>query len=217
MKRALLVGPMIGRSATERQQAQRLVREVDLVIAVDGGVDRCHSLGLRADLAIGDWDGVRSRRHPSRIPSISLPRRKDRSDFYWAVELAHAFGAKELRAIGFDGGRRDHEFAVWLDAAAAAQKHADLNSLEILSRAYRVAFVSGRQRSGLRLAVPRGATFSVFSLRGIARGVSLRGGKYTLQKASLDASSLGLSNRALRSRISVSLKSGALAIVVLGV
>src|SRR3954466_6865419 len=82
------------------------------VIAADGGVDRAHALGLRVDVAIGDFDsvtasgldaaeaaGARIERHPVG---------KDATDLELALDAAMALLPSRIVVVGSDGGRLDH-------------------------------------------------------------------------------------------------------------
>ena len=88
------------------------------VIAADGGVDRALALGLRVDLAIGDFDsvtpaglaaaeaaGARVERHPAA---------KDATDSRAALDAALALEPARIVVIGSDGGRLDHLLGVLL-------------------------------------------------------------------------------------------------------
>ena len=101
------------------------------MIAADGGVDRALALGLRVDLAIGDFDsvtpaglaaaeaaGARVERHPAA---------KDATDLELALDAAIALGPARIVVVGSDGGRLDHLLGI----AAAARPTSGTRAREI--------------------------------------------------------------------------------------
>ena len=84
-------------------------------IAVDGGLDILHALGICPDLIIGDFDSVHQEALSaySQIPRLKFPRDKDHSDLELALDYAlqvHTKG-KPLHVFGAMGGRNDHALA----------------------------------------------------------------------------------------------------------
>jgi thiamine pyrophosphokinase len=85
------------------------------VVAADGGVDAAHALGLRVDVAVGDFDsvtvaglaeaeagGARIERHPTD---------KDATDLELALRVAAGLTEEEIVVVGPGGGRLDHQLA----------------------------------------------------------------------------------------------------------
>lgn len=88
---------------------------VDLVVAADAGADTAVALGLRPDLAVGDFDSIGpgglARLRAAGIPIEAAPAAKDESDTELAILAAIRRGADVLTIVGGLGGRPDHLLA----------------------------------------------------------------------------------------------------------
>lgn len=185
----------------------------DLVIGVDGGIKVLHRARIQADLGVGDWDSLVSRKLLRAISTLTLPRRKDRSDLYYALEVARLMGCRSVQCTGVTQGRMDHHLASLYDLAEAADKPGfNEVSAEDPDARYRFLAAGGVRRWQGR--VRKGARISVLPLGGEARGVTYRGLEYPLRNATLPASSLGLSNRASAAQVEVGLRAGKLVIIL---
>lgn len=180
----------------------------DLVIAADGGYEALHAHGLRADLVLGDMDSLR-RKTPG-IARLRFPARKDLTDMALGIALAKGRGFGRFKMYGALGGRLDHSLAnLHLLAGLARQGHkAAIIAPDCLAMA-----VSG---AGLRLPpLPGGRLVSVFCWGGPAGGVSLRGLKYPLTDAVLNAyEPLGVSNEATGKPIRIAAATGVLIVII---
>lgn len=232
MRRAILLGPSIGkfvsdiRDAKSRADVRWLLRTLqslrisrrDLLIGVDHGADLWFQLGLSPGLAVGDWDSLQDpvrvlrASRQGQLKRVSLPAEKDRSDLSHALEEAVKAGAKELVCLGVTGGRPDHHLAALLELSGLARLQG-LEKLRLLGPEAEYHFLSSKMpRWRQRLGV--GTGFSVFALSGKATGVSIRGAKYPLESAVLKPSSRGLSNVSCQSFTEVRVKSGSLLVIV---
>lgn len=162
------------------------------VVAADEGIDRALALGLRVDLAIGDFDsaspaaveaalatGARIERHPAA---------KDAADLELALDAAIALGPRRVVVLGGAGGRLDHLFAGMLglgsDRYAAVELDAFLGPAT-------VHVVRGERR----LNGEAGELVSLLALHGRAEGVTTEGLLYPLHGETLEpGSSRGVSN-----------------------
>lgn len=186
---------------------------VHLLVGVDRGAAVLRTAGVEDFIAIGDWDGLGEKNLGSVVQDnlyITLPVRKDRSDYYYALKWVESLGYPEVLAIGFGGGDPHQELAVWLDSSVQNEMQ-----IEIANEKNKIYFICGKMNLQKRLRVGKRRAFSVFSLGGTARGVSIRGGEYTMNQESLEPGSRGLSNRAVRESIEVSLEKGRLMVLVL--
>lgn len=173
----------------------------DVVVAVDGGWNQARRRGWTVQLAVGDWDSVRGSRPGPNVPSVTFSRDKSASDAALALkEVRKRFTFDRFIALGFSGGRRDHELAFWMDVCAWVRPREQVQ----LEGAW--ALGPGVHR------LPCRGTFSVFSFRG-AQGVSVRGARYGARRFDLRPGSLGLSNVALRSGVEVSVRRGRLLVI----
>lgn len=166
------------------------------------------------DFAVGDWDSLKRRALLKRIPHLTLQRGKDRSDLFYALAAAVARGASEIVGVGLSGGRMDHQLGVLADfAEASTWKGVGIRSLRLLDPDGEMTFV-GPATPRWNATGLQGRTISIFAWGGNAAGVTLTGLRYPLRGATLKPSSLGLSNVAVKSRVSVSLQAGRLVVVL---
>ena len=177
-----------------------------IVVAADGGADSALALGLRVDVAVGDFDsiqpdglaaleaaGTRIERHPSA---------KDATDLELALDEALRLGAKRVLVLGSDSGRLDHLLGTLLLLASDAWAGVELDAL--LGPAS-VHVIRGERT----LLGEPGETVSLFALGGPAAGVATAGLRYPLAGATLEpGTSLGVSNEFTAAEARVSVASG---------
>ena len=163
-----------------------------MVIAADGGVDRALALGLRVDLAIGDFDsvsaaglaaaeaaGARVERHPTA---------KDATDLELALDAAFALQPTRIVVVGSGGGRLDHLFGSVL--LLADERYAGTEVDAYLGDA-RVAVIRGSRT----LAGTPGDLLTLLPVHGAVEGVTTEGLEYPLRGETLPpATTRGVSN-----------------------
>jgi thiamine pyrophosphokinase len=208
---ALVVGasPEAGGAAFYRD----LLVQAGLLVAADAGAEWCVALGRTPDLAVGDFDSAETGA-PARLRSLGVEVQehsaaKDASDLDLAVSAAIARGASRLTLTACFGGRLDHTLAsLGSLMRASVGLAADVQEPSFAAWAFEAP-----ARSGISLSVEPGGTLSVFSL-GSAVGVTVRGGTFPLDDATLDPlSSRGLSNIASGTRFSVSASEGSVVVI----
>lgn len=177
-----------------------------VVIAADRGVDHALALGLRVDLAVGDFDSVSDAGLAAvRAAGGAIrahPRDKDATDLELALEAARELGVRRVLVLGGGGGRLDHLLAAALVLARAA--YADLQVDAVFGEA-RLAVV--RERRGL--SGRAGDLVTLLPLGGTARGVRTEGLRYPLAGEDLEpGSTRGVSNVLLGAGASVALRAG---------
>jgi thiamine pyrophosphokinase len=162
------------------------------VVAADQGLEHALALGLRVDVAVGDFDsaspaaveaaeaaGVRIERHPPE---------KDATDLELALDAAAALGAARIVVLGTDGGRLDHLVAGLL--GACAERYAAIEIDALLGPAT-VHVVRGSRR----LPGEPGQLVTLLAVNGPAEGVATAGLTYALRGETLaPGSSRGVSN-----------------------
>lgn len=191
-----------------------------LVVAADGGLEGARSLGLTADLLVGDLDSV----DPATLAeteAAGLPVRrarsdKDESDTELALLEAVAAGAPRITVLGALGGERpDHALAnVWLLA------HPALGDREafLLDAVARVSLISAPGPDGRpvrrSLRGPTGATISLLPFGGDVEEVTTTGLRYPLHgERLLVGPARGLSNVRVAGDAAVSVGRGRLLVV----
>ncbi|MDY3868633.1 MAG: thiamine diphosphokinase [Pyramidobacter sp.] len=178
-------------------------RTGDYVIAADGGFQFLSDLGLPADMVLGDFDSLGS--VPDHKNVVRHPSVKDDTDMMLAVQKGFELGYSRFALYGGLGGRLDHTLA-------------NVQTLMYISRRGGRGFLTG---SGIIITSITDGTIcfdasfcgyiSVFCLCETARGVTLRGLKYTLERGTLEPSvARGVSNEFCGVPSSVSVENGTL-------
>ena len=184
-----------------------------LVVAVDGGADTADRLGLRPDLAVGDFDSIApgglERLRAAGIPVEVVSEAKDESDTELAIRAALSRGADALTIVGGLGGRPDHLIA---NVALLALDALGERSVELLDDRSRISLLRGPGRRELRGRV--GDLVSLLPLGRGVDGVSTAGLAWPLADEALPVGpARGLSNVRVEPVASVALHSGLLVVV----
>lgn len=182
-----------------------------VVIAADSGLDHAHALGLRADVAVGDFDSVSPRAlERAEADGTRLerhPAAKDATDLELALDAAAAHGPERIVVLGGHGGRVDHLLAN--AALLAADRYA---SVEVVAHMGGATLTVVRSSAEVRGAP--GELVSLLALHQPASGVRTHGLLYPLSGEDLlPGSTRGVSNELLASPAQVSLASGVLLVV----
>lgn len=186
-------------------------RDEYYVIAVDGGLSAAHSLCIKPDCIVGDFDtvapsvleeyeeqGIRILRH---IPE------KDYTDTELAlVEAISMEGVSEVVILGALGRRFDHALANLEILMAGLPKGITCKILDPYNKIY---LIDGDR--SFRKEALYGKYISFIPFTDHVRGVTLKGFKYPLQDAIMKRGvSLGISNEIPGERAELSLKEGIL-------
>jgi len=178
----------------------------DLLIAADGGFAAVTAWGLTPDLVVGDFDSLG---HVPDHPNLHvLPCVKDDTDMAHAVDHALSLGYTRFVLLGGVGGRLDHTIA-------------NLQLLGHIASRGALAILAGQGHVAAAVcngsfSFPAGLSgyCSVFCQSGTARGVTLEGLKYTLDRASLtETVPLGVSNEFLGVPARVTVEEGVLLLI----
>lgn len=159
----------------------------DFVIAADAGYLHMARLSTVADLVVGDFDSLGAR--PNHPNVVEHPREKDQTDMMLAVEEGLHRDYRCFVILGGLGGRLDHTYANIQTLSYIAQNNAcgyllgGGTAITVISNG-RITFDS--EKKGI---------ISVFCSGQQAQGVTLKGLKYPLTEAVLEASyPIGVSN-----------------------
>ena len=180
------------------------------VIAADGGVDRALALGIRVDLAIGDFDSVT----PAGLTAAEAagaqierhPAAKDTTDLELALDAAISRRPARIVVLGSGGGRLDHLLGSL--QLLGAERYAGAEIDAYLGPAV-VHIVHGRRE----LTGAPGELISLLPLHGLAV-VTTRGLVYPLDGETLvPGSSRGISNLFAAETASVELERGTVAVI----
>ena len=175
----------------------------DYVIAADRGYDSLMAYGVNPDLVVGDFDSLGE--VPNHPNVIQLPAEKDDTDMVFALRQGLDLGYRRFVMLGGVGGRLEHTLG-------------NLQLLDWLASQGAQGFLAGETtvatavRNGtLTFPAAMSGYLSVLCNSGTARGVTLRGLKYPLERYTMTGSfPLGVSNQFLGQPASVSVEDGCL-------
>ena len=175
----------------------------DYVIAADRGYDSLMAYGVTPDLVVGDFDSLGE--VPNHPNVIQLPAEKDDTDMVFALRQGLDLGYRRFVMLGGVGGRLEHTLG-------------NLQLLDWLASQGAQGFLAGEKtvatavRNGtLTFPAAMSGYLSVLCNSGTARGVTLRGLKYPLERYTMTGSfPLGVSNQFLGQPASVSVEDGCL-------
>jgi thiamine pyrophosphokinase len=210
-------------------------RDVELIVAADGGWDRAAALGLKPALLVGDADSLPEGRFAevaaAGVPVERSPAAKDESDAELALLAALRRGATHVTILGAMGGRRfDHALANvgLLSLPDRPEARVELLDATTRVRLIRAPAVDGGDGpaggaagnpagvAGARLELPGavGDLVSLLPLGAPAEGVTTVGLLYPLVNETLRAGpARGLSNVRVQAEASVSISRGSLLVV----
>lgn len=182
----------------------------DLVIAADGGYDHLIHMGLRADVALGDFDSVTSYEiwEDNICEKMTYPPEKDDTDMMLAIKLGLSKGFQHFAIYGGLGGRLDHTIANIQALSFLSKNGADGI---LYHEDYALTVI---ENSGFTLSKDTSGYVSVFSLSDRSENVTIKGLKYELEGALLTNSfPLGVSNEAIGKKGMISVEHGTLLIL----
>lgn len=179
-----------------------------LVIAADGGLDRCRSLGLAADVVIGDLDSVSTEALETAAQGgaqiVAHPARKDATDLELALDEAVVRGTGRVIVVASAEGRLDH-----LLASLVLLGHDRYADVELDARVGEATVHVLRGERTLR-GEP-GELVTLLAVGGPALGVTTEGLEYPLAGETLEpGSSRGVSNVFAAPAARVTLSAGVL-------
>lgn len=83
------------------------------IVAADSGLDIAQLLGLKCDIAIGDFDSIKNESLLTNLEVLKYPKDKDYSDTELAISLVKSKGYDDYVLIGGGEGRMDHLLNIW--------------------------------------------------------------------------------------------------------
>lgn len=178
----------------------------DLLIAADAGWLMVERMGLIPHLVVGDFDSLGSR--PDHPNTVVLPTVKDDTDMHAAIKLGLERGYTRFALYGGTGGRLAHTLANLQLLSGLAQQ--GCRGFLVGDGTIATAVCDGK----LEFPTHMTGYLSVFCGGGTARGVTLRGLKYELDRAELTSSfPLGVSNEFTGVSAHVSVEDGTLLVL----
>ena len=193
------------------------ITEGDYVIAVDGGLMYCESLGIEPDLIVGDFDSLTDsfaealKEIESKFPEkvVRLNPMKDDTDTMAALKIGIEKGFEIFYMYGCGGGRLEHTIAniqslIYL-------KDRDLKGY--IMEGEGMTFVIRNESVSFKETME--GFISLFALDPVIKGVTEKGLKYTLEKSELTYGFLlGVSNEFTGVQSEITVDSGTALVVV---
>ena len=178
------------------------------IVGVDSGIDRAQEVGVRVDIAVGDFDSVTASglvaAERAGATLIRHPTVKDRTDLELAIDVAIERRPERIVFVAMSGGRSDHELAAMMLLSDSRFQAMDV---DLLLTDARVALVQERRT----LTGNVGDIVSLVPIGGDCNGVTTSGLMYPLEDETLFATSgRGVSNLMVSPVAVVSLRSGSL-------
>lgn len=191
--------------------------EEDYVIAVDGGLSYCGILGVEPDKIIGDFDSVSEQEREAirtlqeQMPELvmQIPCEKDDTDMLTALKYGLELGYTDFRIYAGTGGRFDHTLAniqclLYLKNRGAVGYLVDGTGMMLVIQNEAVHFQKSLE-----------GYLSLFSLGKEAKGVTIRGMKYSLESYTLTNDyPIGISNEFIGEESSIEVEDGELVCMI---
>ena len=191
--------------------------EEDYVIAVDGGLSYCGILGVEPDKIIGDFDSVSEQEREAirtlqeQMPELVMqsPCEKDDTDMLTALKYGLELGYTDFRIYAGTCGRFDHTLAniqclLYLKNRGAVGYLVDGTGMMLVIQNEAVHFQKSLE-----------GYLSLFSLGKEAKGVTIRGMKYSLESYTLTNDyPIGISNEFIGEESSIEVEDGELVCMI---
>ena len=112
MKRAII---FVNGNLSDLSRAKNIITKEDFLIASDGGIKHVLKLGLIPQTIIGDFDSIsislQKKLEKEKIEWIKYPKKKNKTDFELAIDLALKRKYNQIIVFGILGDRVDHFIA----------------------------------------------------------------------------------------------------------
>jgi thiamine pyrophosphokinase len=203
-KRALVI---CNGEAPSRKLAQQLARNVDVIVAADGGANVVRELGIRPQFIIGDLDSITTTTRRFFSPSTFIRvSRQDNTDFEKALALLLELKITRATIIAATGERLDHT----LGNLSVIWNYTKDIEIEIVGDGF-VALPIMKKKT---IAAKKGTTVSLAPF-GVCSGITLKGLFYALTNATMKVGEIGVSNVVAKSPFTVEVKKGKMLMIVL--
>lgn len=176
-----------------------LIRSCQSIVAVDGGLLHCHTIGVTPDLIIGDFDSTPPAllQKYSQVPVQAFPKDKDQTDLELAIQFVYRKEMEKIAVFGALGKRTDHT----------------LSNLHLLRRfPGKIVFETETEtlfsiQGTQEIKTFPGQTLSLIQM-GKACGITTKGLRWELNKANFDKYLYSLSNIAHGHSFQVTIEEG---------
>jgi thiamine pyrophosphokinase len=185
----------------------KIVKEVNCIIAVDGGSNICYTYNISPHYIIGDLDSVESEIY-EHFHDVKIIHRKDqnRHDMDKGLEFAQSLNPERIWVLGAFGKRLDHSIANLL-VLQSSQINCPIKFIDEYGE---LSLITGSNKLNCTI----GHTISLFSFLPI-QGLSLEGFKYPVKNKNFPEGFNGVSNITISKHPKIIIKSGSLFIYII--
>ncbi len=180
---------------------KKILVDVDVVIAADGGANICRICEINPDYIVGDLDSItiENTEHFSKSKFIKI-KEQNNTDLQKAINYAVKLNPTSIKIISAFGKRTDHSLANIL----IFQNYSEQIPLEIYDNFGIMKFYSPGEHN---IALHIGQTISFFSISPV-EGLFLKGFKYSVSDANNSNNFIGISNVAIEQNCTIKLNKG---------
>lgn len=212
-KRGILVG---GGTVHESLLRTVLAAGYDLLMGIDGGGKPLVDLGYQPQILLGDFDSLPRTYRESLVTNgvelLTYQPEKDWTDLEIGLNYLLSRGYDELLVFGALGGRLDHTLANL--SLLYKVKQAGIE-LVLIGDEQAVTLLSAQEK--IRIFPFPNGHFSLLPYPSTARGVTIDGAKYPLDRATLElGSTRGVHNEFLAAPAEVKVEEGSVLVLVEG-
>ncbi|SFC87195.1 thiamine diphosphokinase [Ruminococcus albus] len=195
-----------GGDPVKSETVDKAILENAFIICADKGYALAESLGVEADIVLGDFDSLNYT--PSGDKVMCFPPEKDDTDLMLAVNRALEMGAKRIVIYGACGGRIDHMIGNIACLALIAENGANgtiVGDDDI---------ISFHMPGEFSVPYKEGFSLSLFAYSREVKGLAISGAKYSVQDCTLtDSVTLGVSNEIIPPAAKISFTEGRLLVI----
>ena len=196
------------------ENLKKCITKKQNIIAVDKGLETLYKLGIKPNHVVGDFDSIDKEilkfyEKNSEIVFHEFNPEKDNTDTDIALNLAINLKSSNIVILGALGKRMDHALAnihilkKTLDAKIPCYLLDEYNKIYLI-----------QDNLKLYRSQTYGKYISLISMTTKVEGLTLKGFKYPLEKATLPIGiSLGISNEIVEESASIQLKKGILIVI----
>ena len=190
-----------------RRLARQLARNVDLIVAADGGANAARLLRITPHVIIGDLDSVsQSTRRFFSSALVFRVKRQDNTDLEKALDYLVERKVNDATIIGGTGRRVDFT----LGNFSVVWNYTSSMRLTFVGDGWRGIPVTASEE----IAAPPGTAVSLIPF-GHCSGITLKGLQYPLSNGTMRVGEIGVSNVVKRSPFRVTVRRGKMLVFIM--
>ncbi|MBU5677368.1 thiamine diphosphokinase [Alkaliphilus sp. MSJ-5] len=188
-----------------------VIENSDYIICADGAAKYLMKLNIYPNILVGDLDSINKDAFQwienGGVKVQQFPVKKDMTDTELAIEFALEQSPSTITIVGAIGSRMDHSLG---NIMLLYKIHKMGIKANIINEINHITITD----STINVAGKIGQTISVIPISGDVKGVTLEGLEYPLTNHDIDmGSSLGISNRFIKDRATISVKEGTVLVI----